>query len=97
MFSPGSLAILNPFIYRRQLESEMLFNTEECYEHEKTKKNCDCSEDKIEVGVNLPQDKIHSDIIHDGLTFGSQTNIKLSSEMIDRFKQITAETYQEDK
>jgi len=34
MFSPGSLATLNPFIYRRQLE--LFFETEECKKPKRT-------------------------------------------------------------
>ena len=96
MFSPGSLAIGLPFIKHGQSMSETIFDTFEEEETEKCKKNCHCCNDQIEVGINLSENYVESDIIRDRIMFRRNDTFNIPQIIAD-FERVVKEKEENDK
>ena len=96
MFSPSILLNSNFLFYRRQLESELLFNAKKRKKNKKSKKNCNCSENQIEVGINLAKNNTQSCIISDGLAFRKNIEIDIVS-LRQQLERVVKEKEESDK
>ena len=96
MFSPGSLAIGLPFIKYRQSMSETVFDAFEEEETEKCQKNCHCCNDQIEVGINLSENYVESDIIGDRIMFSRNRTFDIT-QIVAEFERVIKEKEDCDK
>jgi hypothetical protein len=76
--------------------SETIFDTFEEEETEKCKKNCHCCNDQIEVGVNLSENYVESDIIGDRIMFSRNDTFDISQIIAD-FERVVKEKEDNDK
>jgi len=76
--------------------SETIFDTFEEEETEKCKKSCHCCNGQIEVGINLAENYVESDIIRDRTMFRRNDTFNITQIIAD-FERVVREKEENDK
>ena len=73
-----------------QPKYKLFFDTKERKKNKKSKKNCKCSENQIEVAVNLSENYVESDIIGDRVMLSRNSTFDVRKIITD-FERIVKE------
>ena len=84
------------FAKHREAEFKFFLNADKRKKNKKSKKNCDCSENQIEVGINLTENYVESDIIGDRIMFSRNITFDIT-QIVSDFKRVVKEKEQNDK